>query len=120
MKTVWIKPFLNVLNLNVFLCSLVYHYQRIICILEKFFIDESFTTQPNMARNSAENVSLQYHWHHQIIYKKFYCKVFYRPPLECTAFLFSQRNSAHIKRPVDLFDYESALSDLCVNEQVCF
>ena len=37
---------------------------------------------------------------------------------ERTVWHFSQANSDHIKRAVDLFDWESALIDSNVNEQV--
>ena len=45
-------------------------------------------------------------------------KVFYVPPYERTMWHFSQANSDRIKRAVGLFDWESALTDLDVNEQV--
>ena len=56
--------------------------------------------------------------HHQIIFPKFDLKVFYPPLYKRTVWHFSQANFDHLKRAVDLFDWESALNDLDVNGQV--
>ena len=53
-----------------------------------------------------------------MVFAKFDLKFFYPPPYERTAWHFSQANFDHIKRAIDLFDWESALTDLDVNEQV--
>ena len=58
------------------------------------------------------------HCHHQIIFAKFDLKVFYPPHYERTAWYFSPENFDHIKRAVNLFNWESALADLDVNEQI--
>ena len=58
--------------------------------------------------------SLQRHGHHQIQS----LKVFYPRPYERTVWHFSQVNSDHTKRAVDLIDWESVLTNSDVNEQV--
>ena len=58
------------------------------------------------------------HCHHEIIFAKFDLKVFYPLLYERIVWPFSQASFDHIKRAVDLFDWESALTDLDVNEQV--
>ena len=68
--------------------------------------------------DSGVHASLHPHCQPQIIFAKFDLKVFYPPPCERTVWHFSQANFDHIKRAVDLFDWESALTDLDVNEQV--
>ena len=73
---------------------------------------------PNMVMESGVHASLHPHCHHQIILAKFDLKVFYPPPYERTMWHFSQANSDRIKKAVDLFDWESALINLDVNEQV--
>ena len=80
--------------------------------------DLLFSSQPNMVMGSGVHASLHLHCHHQLIFAKFDLKVFYPPPYERTVWHFSQANSDHIKRTVDLFDWESALIDLNVNEKV--
>ena len=81
-------------------------------------IDLLFTSQPNMVMDSGVHTSLHHHCHHQMVFANFDLKVFYPPPYERTVWHFSQANSNHIKRAVDLSDWESALTDLAVNEQV--
>ena len=68
--------------------------------------------------NSGVYASIHPHCHHQILLAKFNLKVFYPPPYERTMWDFSQANSVGIKRAVDLLDWESALIDFDVNEQV--
>ena len=71
-----------------------------------------------MVMDSGVHASLHPHCHHQIILAKFDLKVFFRPPYDRSMWHFSQANSDHIKRAVDLFDWESAFTDLDINEQV--
>ena len=71
-----------------------------------------------MVMDSGVHAPLQPHCHRQIIFEEFDLNVFYPPPYEKTMWYFSQANSDRIKRAVDLFDWESALIDLDVNEQV--
>ena len=66
-------------------------------------------SQPNMVIYSGVHASLLLHCHHQLIFAKFDLKVFYPPPYERTMCHFSQVNSDHIKRAVELN----------VNEQLC-
>ena len=68
--------------------------------------------------DSGVHASLHPHCHNQIYFAKFDLKVFYPPLYERTMWHFSQANSDRIKRAVNLFDWESALIDLDVNEQV--
>ena len=71
-----------------------------------------------MVMDSGVHASLHPQCHHQPIFAKFDLKVFYTPPFERTVWHFSQVNSDHIKRAIDLSDWESGLIDLDVNEQV--
>ena len=68
--------------------------------------------------DSGVYASLHPHSHHQIVLANFDLKVFYLPLYERTMWHFSQANSDGIDRTVDLFDWESALTDLDVNERV--
>ena len=56
--------------------------------------------------------------HHQMFNVKFNLKIFYSPSYEGTACNFSRANSDHIKRAINLLDWESLLNNLDVNEQV--
>ena len=62
---------------------------------------------------------LHHHCHRQIIFAKFDLKVFCSPPYERTVWYFSQANFDHTKRAVDLLDWESALTDLITQSQIC-
>ena len=84
----------------------------------KSCIDLIFTSQPNMIMDSGVHPSLHSNCHHQIIYCKFDLKVFYTPSYERTVRHFSRENSDHIKKSINLFDWESLLNNLDVNEQV--
>ena len=56
-----------------------------------------------MVMDSGVHASLHPHCHHQLIFAKYDLKVFYPPPYERNVRHFSQANSDHIKRAVDLF-----------------
>ena len=71
-----------------------------------------------MVMDSGLHVFLHPHCHHQIIFAKFDLKVFFPPPYERAVWHFSQVNSDYIKKAVDLFGWESARTDLDVNDQV--
>ena len=45
-------------------------------------------------------------------------RVLYPPPHERTVRYFSRENSDHIKKAINLFDWEPSLNNLDVNEQV--
>ena len=60
-------------------------------------------SQPDMVMDSGVHASLHPHCHHQLIFAKFDLKVFYPPPYERNIRHFSQANSDHKKRAVDLF-----------------
>ena len=81
-------------------------------------IDLIFTSQPNMVIDSGAHASLHSNCHHQIIYAKFDLKIFYPPPYERTVWHFKHASSNHIKRAIDIFDWESALSYIDANNQV--
>ena len=71
-----------------------------------------------MIMDSGVHPSLHPNCHHQIIYAKFDLKVFYLHPCERIMWHFSRANSDHIKKAINLFDWESSLNNLDVNEQV--
>ena len=56
--------------------------------------------------------------HHRKSFAKFDLKDFNPPSYDRTVWNFSEANFDHIKRAVDLFDWELALTDSDVNEQV--
>ena len=68
--------------------------------------------------DSGVHPSLHSKSHHQIICAKCDLKVFYPPPNERNVWHFSQANSDHIERAINLFDWESSLNSLNFNEQV--
>ena len=80
--------------------------------------DLIFTSQPKMVTDSGVHASLHPNCHHQIIYVKFDLKIFYPPPYEKTVRHFKHANSDHIKRAIDIFDWESALNHVDANDQV--
>ena len=71
-----------------------------------------------MIIDSGVHHSLHSDCHRQITYAKFDLKVFYPPPYERTVWHFSGANSDYIKKAINLFDWESSLNNLDVNEQV--
>ena len=81
-------------------------------------IDLIFTSQPNMVIDSGVHASLHANCHHQIIYAKFDLKIIYPPPYERTVWHFKHANSDHIKRAIDIFDWESTLNYIDANDQV--
>ena len=81
-------------------------------------IDLIFTSQPNMVIDSGVHASLHANCHHKIIYAKFDLKIIYPPPYERTVWHFKHANSDHIKRAIDIFDWESALNYIDANDQV--
>ena len=83
----------------------------------RFCIDLIFTSQPNMVIGSSVH-ALHSNCHHQIIYAKFDLKIFYPPPYEKTVWHFKHANSDHIKRAIDIFNWESALNYIDANDQV--
>ena len=84
----------------------------------KSCIDLIFPSQPNMIMDSGVHPSLDSNCHHQIIHAKFDLKLFYLSPYERTVWHFSRANSDHIKKAINLFDWESSLNNLDINEQV--
>ena len=84
----------------------------------KSCIDLIFTSQPNVVIDSGVHASLHANYHHQIIYAKFDLKMIYPPSYERTVWHFKHANSDHIKRAIDIFDWESALNYIDDNDQV--
>ena len=84
----------------------------------KSCIDLIFTSQRNKIMDSGVHSSLHSNCHHQIIYAKFDLKVFYPLSYERIVWHFSRANSDYIKKAIKLFDWESSLNNLDVNEQV--
>ena len=62
--------------------------------------------------------SLHENCHHQIVYSKFYLKIFYPPPYERTVWHYQQADTELIKRPLESFDWKNAFSNCNPNEQV--
>ena len=63
-----------------------------------------FTSQPNMIMDSGVHPLLHSNLHHQMINVKFNLKIFYSPSYEGTTCHFSQANSDHLKRAINLLD----------------
>ena len=84
----------------------------------KSYIDLIFTSQPNMLIDSNVHASVHPNCHHQIIYVNFNLKIAHPPPYERTVWHFKQANSDHIKRFIEIFDWESALNYIDANDQV--
>ena len=74
-----------------------------------------FTSHPNMVTDSGVHASLNSNNHYQIIYAKFDLKIIYLLPYERR---FKFANSGHMKRTIDIFDWESALNYIDANDQV--
>ena len=83
-------------------------------------IDLIFTSQPNMVIDYGVHVSLHSNCHHQIIYTKFDLNVFYLPPYERMVWHFKHTNSDHIKRAINIFDWESTLNYIEANDLFLF
>ena len=71
-----------------------------------------------MVIDSGVHASLHSNCHHQMIYAKFYLKIFYPPPYEKTVWHFKHADSDHIKRVIDIFDWRSVLNYIDANDQV--
>ena len=76
-----------------------------------------FTSQPNLV-DFGIHTSLHENCHHQIIYSKFYLKIFYPPPHEKTVWHYQQVDMELIKRSLESFDCKNAFSNCNPNEQV--
>ena len=81
----------------------------------RFCIDLVFTSHPNMVIDFGVHASLNSNYHYHIIYAKFDLKIIYLLPYEGN---FKFANSDHIKRTIDIFDWESALNYIDANDQV--
>ena len=71
-----------------------------------------------MVIDSVVPASLYSNCHHQIIYAKFDLKIIYLPPYERAVWHFKHASSDHIKRAIDIFDWQSALNYIDANDQV--
>ena len=71
-----------------------------------------------MVIDSGVHASLHSNCHHQIIYAKFDFKTFHAPPYERNVWHFKNADSDHIKRSIDIFDWEFALNYLDGNDHI--
>ena len=71
-----------------------------------------------MIVDSGVHPLLHSNCHHQITDANFDLKIFYSPPYEGTVWHFSWANSDHLKKAINLFDWESLLNNPDVSEQV--
>ena len=71
-----------------------------------------------MVIESGVNASLHSNCYHQTIYAKFDLRTIYPPTNERKVWDFKHANSDHIKREIDIFDWESALNYIDANDQV--
>ena len=81
-------------------------------------IDLLFTSQPNLVLDAGVHPTLHENCHHQIIYAKFDLKVYYLPPYERVVWHYNHADTNLIKRAVNDFNWEDALSNCNVDEQV--
>ena len=81
-------------------------------------IDLIFSSQPNLISESGVHPSLFHTCHHQIIFAKIELGFYVPPPYEREVWSYDLANVEQINRAISLFDWESALSSLDVNEQV--
>ena len=71
-----------------------------------------------MVIDSGLHAFLHSNCHHKIIYAKFDLQIFFPPPYEKTVRHFKPANSDHIKRAIDIFDWERALNYADADDQV--
>ena len=82
--------------------------------------DLIFTSQPNLVMESGIHSLLLSNCHHQIVFAKFNLSIFYPPPYERTVWYYERANTELIRRAIDQFDWLRALSNVIVDEKVCF
>ena len=71
-----------------------------------------------MVVNSGVHSSFYANCHHQIVFAKFYLKVYYPPPYEREVWHYQEADAILIRRAIHGFNWKSALSNLNVEEQV--
>ena len=71
-----------------------------------------------MVIDSGVYASSHSNCYHQIAYTKVDLKIFYPPPYERTMWHLKHASSDHIKRAIDIFDWQSALNNLAANDPV--
>ena len=81
-------------------------------------IDLLFTSQPNFLSETGVHASLFPRCHHQIIFAKVSLKVFYPPPYERLVWDYSKAELNNIRGSLSHINWENALKDLNVNDQV--
>ena len=81
-------------------------------------IDLIFTTQPNLVLDSGVLPSLSETCHHQIIFTKINFQIFLPPPYRREIWHFKQAQTNCIRKSIERFDWEGALMNLDVNQQV--
>ena len=81
-------------------------------------IDLIFASQPELVVDSGVHPSLCNECHHQIVFAKIAFKVFLPPSYEREIWHYNRANVELINRAIELFDWEKAFLNTCINEQV--
>ena len=81
-------------------------------------IDLIFSNQPNLILESGVHPSLSSFCHHQIVFVKINFKLILPPVYKREVWHFKNARFDLIKQSIDRFDWEGALGNLEVNEQV--
>ena len=79
-----------------------------------------FTSQPNLVMESGVHSSLHPSYHHQLVFAKFNLSILYPPPYERTVWFYEKADPELIQRPINEFDWIRALSNVSVDEKVCY
>ena len=83
-----------------------------------FCIDFIFNSQLNLLIEFGVPPSLHASCHHQIIFSKFNLDIIYPPPYEREIWYYQEANNNLIKRAINAFDWEKALSNIDVDKMV--
>ena len=81
-------------------------------------IDLLLTFQPNFLSETGVHASIFPKCHHQIIFAKVSLKVFYPPPYERLVWDYSKSEISKIRESLSNINWQEALNDLNVNDQV--
>ena len=81
-------------------------------------IDFIFNSQLNLLIEFGVHPSLHASCHHQIIFAKFNLDIIYPPPYEREIWHYQEANNNLIKRAINAFDWEKALSNTDVDKMV--
>ena len=69
---------------------------------------------------SEVNSCLHPNCHHQVVLAKFNLSILYSPPYERTVWFFKTGNPKLIRKPINEFDWISDLSNISIEEKVCY